>query len=180
MSNYFDALSGVDCSAHVESKGGFSYLSWPYAVGELKKRHPEATWEVAEYEGRPYMATPAGCFVKVSVTVDGVTHAQIHPVLDNRNKTVKEPDAFQVNTSIQRCLVKAIALHGLGLYIYAGEDLPEAAKPEPVADVEAALKECRSDEELADLWLNRLTKEQRKDFADQKEIRKAELQENAA
>ena len=74
---------------------------------------------------RPYMQTDAGCFVQVSLTVDGVTRSQIHPVLDNVNKTVMQPNAFQVNTSIQRCLAKVIALHGLGLYIYAGEDLPE-------------------------------------------------------
>ena len=71
------------------------------------------------------MQTDAGCFVQVSLTVDGVTRSQIHPVLDNVNKTVMQPNAFQVNTSIQRCLAKVIALHGLGLYIYAGEDLPE-------------------------------------------------------
>jgi hypothetical protein len=74
---------------------------------------------------RPYMQTDAGCFVQVSLTIDGVTRSQIHPVLDNVNKTVMQPNAFQVNTSIQRCLAKVIALHGLGLYIYAGEDLPE-------------------------------------------------------
>lgn len=124
MSNYFESLQKVDCSSHVEKKGKFSYLSWPFAVAELKKKHPSATWEVKKHEGAPYTKTPAGCFVEVEVDVDGVKLSQIHPVLDNRNQTILEPNAFQVNTSIQRCLVKAIALHGLGLYIYAGEDLP--------------------------------------------------------
>ena len=123
MGNYFTELASVDVSAHVEKKAGFDYLSWPFAVGELLQRHPEATWTVYDFDGSPYKQTPAGCFVKVGVTVNGTERIQWHPVLSG-NKTVKEPDAFQVNTSIQRCLVKAIALHGLGLSIYSGEDVP--------------------------------------------------------
>jgi len=127
--NYFDELSKVDCSKHVEKKGKFSYLSWPFAVSELRKRHPEATWEVVKsQDGLPFTMSPAGCFVEVAVIVNGVKLSQIHPVLDNNNRTIAEPNAFQINTSIQRCLVKAIALHGLGLYIYAGEDLPDAGE----------------------------------------------------
>ena len=72
------------------------------------------------------MKNGTGAYVQVSVNVDGIIRSQIHPVLDNRNNTIEKPNAFQVNTSIQRCLAKAIALHGLGLYIFAGEDLPEA------------------------------------------------------
>lgn len=127
--SYFEELSKVDCSEHVEKKGKFTYLSWPFAVSELRKRHPEATWEVVKSaEGLPFTMSPAGCFVEVAVTVNGIKLSQIHPVLDNNNKTIYEPNAFQINTSIQRCLVKAIALHGLGLYIYAGEDLPDVGK----------------------------------------------------
>lgn len=97
--NYFEELSKVDCSNHIEKKGQFSYLSWPFAVAELKKKHPAATWEVKKSEsGAPYTQTPAGCFVEVEVDVDGVKLSQIHPVLDNRNQTIKEPNAFQVNT----------------------------------------------------------------------------------
>lgn len=140
MSNYFSTLNEVDCSKHIERKGGFSYLSWPFAVKELLTRHPDATWEVAEYNGAPYTTTPAGCFVKVSVTVNGHTRSQVHPVLNNNNQTVKEPNAFQINTSIQRALVKAIALHGLGLYIYAGEDLPDKPEEPPPFATEAARK----------------------------------------
>jgi hypothetical protein len=70
------------------------------------------------------MKTDTGYFVQVTVTVNMIDRTQVHPVLDNRNQTIDEPNAFQINTSIQRCLAKAIALHGLGLYIYAGEDLP--------------------------------------------------------
>lgn len=122
--NYFETLLRVNVSGHVEKKSGFSYLSWPFAVAELRKRHPDATWEVMRFDGRPYMDTQAGVFVEVAVTVNGITLSQIHPVLDHRNKPIKEPNAFDINTSIQRALVKAIALHGLGLGVYAGEDLP--------------------------------------------------------
>lgn len=125
----FQILSNVDVSQHIEKKGKFNYLSWPWAVTYLKTYFPGATWKVHEYESAdgilaPYMKTDCGYFVKVTVTVKGDALAQTHPVLDSRNRPIVEPDAFQVNTSIQRCLVKAIALHGLGLYIYAGEDLP--------------------------------------------------------
>lgn len=124
--NYFEELNKVDVSKHVEKKGGFSYVSWPYAVAELRKRHPTATWKAIRFDGKPFLQTDAnGCFVEVEVTVEGVSLSQVHPVLDNRNKPIPIPSAFDINTSLQRALVKAIALHGLGLYIYAGEDLPE-------------------------------------------------------
>jgi hypothetical protein len=122
--NYFAELSKIDVSEHIEKKGKFSYLSWAWAVDQLRKKHPDATWEVIRFNGMPFMQTECGYFVEVAVTVNGVTLSQIHPVLDNFNKPIAKPNSFQINTSIQRCLVKAIALHGLGLYIYAGEDLP--------------------------------------------------------
>tara|TARA_R100000808_G_scaffold24544_1_gene56803 strand:+ start:553 stop:1140 length:588 start_codon:yes stop_codon:yes gene_type:complete len=125
----FDILSKVDVNEHKKKKGQFDYLSWPWAVAEMLKAKPEASWHVHEYEidGKicPYMSTEAGFFVKVSVTIDGILRSQVHPVLDNRNQTIESPNAQEINKSIQRCLAKAIALHGLGLYIYAGEDLPE-------------------------------------------------------
>ena len=124
--NYFTELDRVDVTRHIEKKGKFSYLSWAFAVRELKKRHPSATWTVHEYgeDNIPYIKTECGFFVKVTVTVDGIDATQVHPVLDHQNKTVNAPNAFQINTSIQRCLAKAIALHGLGIHLYAGEDLP--------------------------------------------------------
>ena len=128
-SNIFETLDKIDVSTHTEKKGQFNYLSWAWAVRELLRVAPEATWTVHEWglEGnkQPYMQTEAGCFVKVSVSVNNIVREQVHPVLDNRNQPIKKPNAFQVNTSIQRCLAKAIALHGLGLYIFAGEDLPD-------------------------------------------------------
>lgn len=127
MDNYFAVLNKIDVSKHVEKKGQFSYLSWPFAVQQLRQADPAATWEVKRFAGLPYLQTDLGFFVEVAVTVQGVTLSQVHPVLDSKNRPIAMPTTFDVNTSIQRCLVKAIALHGLGLYIYAGEDLPEGA-----------------------------------------------------
>ena len=129
----FDKLNEINVNEFTEKKGNFTYLSWAWAVRELLKVSPDATWKIHEWgiEGskQPYMQTQAGCFVQVTVTVGNIDRTQVHPVLDHRNKTIEEPDAFQINTSIQRCLAKAIALHGLGLYIYAGEDLPTPPQP---------------------------------------------------
>ena len=126
--NYFARLNQINVSDHVEKKGDFSYLSWPYAVAQLRLADPAAFWEVRRFDGLPYLKTETGYFVEVAVTVQGVTLSQIHPVLDGKNRPIFEPTAFDINTSIQRCLVKAIALHGLGLYVYAGEDLPDGEK----------------------------------------------------
>lgn len=129
MDNYFAQLNQINVSDHVEKKGEFSYLSWPFAVAQLRLADPAATWEVRRFDGLPYLHSETGYFVEVAVTVQGVTLSQIHPVLDGRNQPIAEPTAFDINTSVQRCLVKAIALHGLGLYIYAGEDLPDGQAP---------------------------------------------------
>ena len=133
-SNYFATLSAINVSDHIEKKGGFSYLSWPFAVSQLRLADPTATWEVRRFDGRPYLLCEAGVFVEVAVTVQGITLSQIHPVLDGRNRPIPAPNAFDINSSIARCLVKAIALHGLGLYIYAGEDLPQVASTEAAND----------------------------------------------
>ena len=135
MSNLFEELAKVDCSAHVEKKGKFTYLSWPFAFGELFKRHPKAEIEAREWDGFPAVQGPKGWMVQVSVTLDGVRRTQWHPVLDSNNRPIAEPDVFQINTSLQRAAVKAIALHGLGLYIYAGEDLPEGVEPAAVETI---------------------------------------------
>ena len=124
--NYFTELDQVDVTKHIEKKGKFSYLSWAYAVRELKKRHPEATWVVHEYGENcvPFVSTECGFFVKVTVIVNDVEMTQVHPVLNHSNKPIATPNSFEINTSIQRCLAKAIALHGLGIHLFAGEDLP--------------------------------------------------------
>ncbi len=124
MEQYFARLNQINVSEHLEKKGEFSYLSWPFAVAQLRLADPTAIWEVRRFDGLPFLKTETGYFVEVAVVVQGITLSQIHPVLDGKNRPIFEPTAFDINTSIQRCLVKAIALHGLGLYVYAGEDLP--------------------------------------------------------
>lgn len=132
MSNesVFDKLSKVNVNGKTEKKGKFTYLSWAFAWEELKKVAPSATTKVYHNiaTGLPYFgAGDAGVIVKVGVTVDGIEHINYLPCMDFKNKAIPESkvDMMDVNKAIQRATVKAIALHGLGLYIYAGEDLPE-------------------------------------------------------
>ena len=122
----FMKLFRKDVSKYVKQKGKFNYLSWAYAWQELKKVCPTARYGVTKAEdGSPFFQTACGYFVEVWVDVEGVSLSQVHPVLDNRNESIENPTSFQINTSIQRALAKCTALHGLGLYIFAGEDLPE-------------------------------------------------------
>ena len=131
----FMKLFKTDVSEYVKQKGDYNYLSWAFAVQELKRVCPNARWGVTKAEdGSPFFKTACGYFVDVWVEVDGVSLSQIHPVLDHRNEAVENPNAFQINTSLQRALAKCIALHGLGLYIFAGEDLPE---PDALTPAEA-------------------------------------------
>ena len=129
----FETLSAIDVGQFTEKKGNFTYLSWADAVNVLLKHYPDATWRVlTNPDGYPYTPCPAGAFVTVELTIDGIPRTQVHPVLDFRNKAISEPNAFDVNTAIQRCLAKAISLHGLGLYIYRGEDLPDYAPKDKI------------------------------------------------
>ena len=135
MSNYFTALNEINVSDKIEKKNGLSYLSWAWAWAELKKRHPDANYTVYENaEGRCYHHDGKTAWVKTGVTILGLEHIEYLPVMDSRNKSIplESITSFDVNKAIQRSLTKAVARHGLGLYIYAGEDLPEGEEPEPV------------------------------------------------
>lgn len=138
MTNYFTELNNINVNDKTEKKNGLTYLSWAYAWGEIKKRHPDATYTVYEREdGCIYWTDGRTCWVKTGVTVNGLEHIEYLPVMDTRNKSIplENVTSFEVNKAIQRSLTKACARHGLGLYIYAGEDLPEEEK---TAAVEAA------------------------------------------
>ena len=133
--NTFNKLNKVNIKEYIEHKGQFMYLSWAHAVEEVCSVEPETTWEVHEYEQEngllaPYMKTDTGFYVRVTVWVNGIARSQTHPVLDHKNQPIAKPNSIQINTSIQRCLAKAIALHGLGLSLFYGEDLPKDAKEE--------------------------------------------------
>ena len=128
MENYFAALNQIDVTGKTEKKNGLTYLSWAWAWGELKKRHPDTTYTVYEdAQGRFYHTDGKTCWVKTGVTVCGIEHIEYLPVMDYKNKSIPadQVTSFDVNKAIQRSLTKAVARHGLGLYIFAGEDLPE-------------------------------------------------------
>lgn len=130
--NIFTELNAIDVNSKVEKKNGLTYLSWAWAWGELKKRYPEATYMI--YENTlptgyvvNYFTDGRTAYVKTGVTINGLEHIEELPVMDYRNKSIplEALTSFDVNKAIQRSLTKAVARHGLGLYIYAGEDLPE-------------------------------------------------------
>ena len=143
MDNYFNDLYAVNVNGHTEKKNNLTYLSWAWAWGEIKKRHPDATYTVYENaDGWNYHTDGRTCWVKTGVTVNGIEHIEYLPVMDYKNKSipVENVTSYDVNKSIQRSLTKACARHGLGLYIYAGEDLPEEdenATKKPKADSSA-------------------------------------------
>ena len=142
--NYSD-LRKVNVNEHIEKKNGLSYLSWAWAVDQLLQLDNAATWSYGE-------PTKFGETLMVFCTVEAFGKkmtAQL-PVMDYRNKAIPNPDAMSVNTAMQRCLAKAIALHGIGLYIYSGEDVPEedvVKKPKAVTPL-AGAKDGISKEDL--------------------------------
>lgn len=143
----FDTLYPVDVSEHKEEKNGLSYLSWVWAWTEVKKRFPDANYRIIKFDGIPYAYDDkTGYMVYTEVTINGITHEMWLPVMDSNNCamkkdayevqtkykkiTVKPATMFDINKSIMRCLTKNLSMFGLGLYIYAGEDLPEDASQE--------------------------------------------------
>ena len=135
MDNKHIGLLSVNVNDHIEKKGQLKYLSWAWAWAEALKADNNATFEVKMFGDMPYCSIGQTCMVWVTVTMFGKPLMCQLPVIDNRNKPIINPDAFAINTSIMRCLAKAVALHGLGLYIYAGEDLPESFDDEPAQPV---------------------------------------------
>lgn len=154
--NYFTQLNTVNVNEHTEKKNGLTYLSWSFAVSEISKRYPQMTYTIWKDENnRPYIFDPAlGYMVFTSVTIDGETKEMWLPVMDNANNAMKDvpytkktkykeievaaATMFDINTAIMRCLVKNFAMFGLGLYIYAGEDLPEEDEEEKARREEEA------------------------------------------
>ena len=124
----FEILNEINVNEHTEQKNGLTYLSWAWAWGTLKKHFPDATYTVYENaQGLNYHTDGRTCWVKTGVTVEGIENIEYLPVMDFKNRSIPadQVTSFDVNKAIQRSLTKAVARHGLGLYIYAGEDLPE-------------------------------------------------------
>lgn len=144
--NYFEQLNALNVNEHTEKKTTgnttLTYLSWAWAWAEVKKKHPETVYEIIKFDGLPYVFDPkTGYMVYTAVTIEGVRHEMWLPVMDSNNRamfdhpykvqtkyktfTVQAATMFDINKTIMRCLTKNLAMHGLGLYIYAGEDIPE-------------------------------------------------------
>lgn len=152
MSDAFKTLNAINVNENTEKKNGLTYLSWAWAWAELKKVYPDATYQIRQFDGKPYLYDEnLGYMVMTEMTVDGITHEMWLPVMDGANKamkdkpytvqtkykeiTVQPATMFDINTAIMRCLTKNIAMFGLGLYIYAGEDLPEEEAAQAQEDI---------------------------------------------
>ena len=175
--NQIDLLK-VNVNDHKEEKNGLSYLSWAWAWAEVIKADPLATFEVKLFNNEPFMTVGDTAMVWVTVTIFGKAVTCWLPVMNSRNAPIsiqgrkfqdkygkeqtEKVDAFNVNTSLMRCLTKAVAMHGLGLYIYAGEDLPE--KEDETKEVPKEVKKARNLPPQPTEWDN--GDESRKLFAD--------------
>ncbi len=130
--NVFKTLSAVNCNEHTEKKGSLTYLSWAWAWQMVKDHFPTAQYTIYENpDGWNYFTDGKTCWVKTGITIEGIEHIEYLPVMDQRNQSIPfdQVRSTDVNKAIQRSLTKACARHGLGLYIYAGEDLPDAPRP---------------------------------------------------
>ena len=180
----FEVLSAINVNEHTEKKNGLTYLSWAWAWQEVKKHYPDAFYTIYENkDGLNYHTDGRTCWVKTGVTIDGLEHIEYLPVMDYRNAsiTVDKVTSFDVNKAIQRSLTKAVARHGLGLYIYAGEDLPEGENTDDkmdaaVHDIEAA----KDVEELKEVYF-KYEKDLKNDkrFVNAVNARKAKLEKVA-
>ena len=138
-----ETLLKTNVNEHTERKQNLTYLSWAWAWAEALKADPKATYKVEMFGDKCFMDINGTAMVWVTVTIfDKAMTCQL-PVMDHRNKAIPKPDAFQVNTAIMRCMTKALSLHGLGLYIYAGEDLPEGEQVQEEAPQKQTLTNAR-------------------------------------
>jgi hypothetical protein len=146
----YNEIRKINVNEHTDRKGKFTYLSWAWAVDQLLQLDPKATWD---YQAPMQFGDTLMVFC--SVTAFGKTMTAQLPVLNHQNKAIANPNAMDVNTAMQRCLAKAIALHGLGLYIYAGEDVPDEPTPdlsELANNCVIEIKNCKTIDELKDTY----------------------------
>lgn len=130
----FETLNAINVNSHTEKKNGLTYLSWAWAWAEVKKAYPNATYRIYENQmGLNYHTDGKTAWVKTGVTIEGIEYIEYLPIMEGNRKSMplEKITSHDVNTAIQRSLTKACARHGLGLYIYAGEDLPEGEAEEP-------------------------------------------------
>jgi hypothetical protein len=153
------AMLKTNVNEHTEKKNNLTYLSWAWAWAEALKADPEAIYKIEMFGDKCFMDINGTAMVFVTVTLFGKPMTCQLPVMDYRNKAIPNPDAFAVNTAIMRCMTKALSLHGLGLYIYAGEDLPEGESDEgtpdegKMLDYIAAIEATTTLDDLKDIYI---------------------------
>ena len=162
IKSVFSTLNAVNCNGHTEKKNNLTYLSWAWAWAEVKKLYPNASYTIYENANQwNYFTDGKTCWVKTGVTIEGLEHIEYLPVMDFRNNSIPadKVTSFDVNKAIQRSLTKACARHGLGLYIYAGEDLPEEEQPtaQPKNDIDilkliAEVNACTKSADVTKMW----------------------------
>lgn len=166
IKSVFSTLNAVNCNGHTEKKNNLTYLSWAWAWAEVKKLYPNASYTIYENANQwNYFTDGKTCWVKTGVTIEGLEHIEYLPVMDFRNNSIPadKVTSFDVNKAIQRSLTKACARHGLGLYIYAGEDLPEEEQPtaqqpaQPKNDMDllkliADVNACTKSADVTKMW----------------------------
>lgn len=153
----FEVLNAINVNEHTEKKNNLTYLSWAWAWAEVKKHYPDAFYTIYENrDGLNYHTDGRTCWVKTGVTINGLEHIEYLPVMDFRNASISydKVTSFDVNKAIQRSLTKAAARHGLGLYIYAGEDLPEVqnAADDKFGAIILEVAAAKDTDELKDLY----------------------------
>jgi hypothetical protein len=174
----YNEIRKINVNEHTDKKGKFTYLSWAWATDQLLQLDPMATWE---YQSPMQFGDTLMVFC--SVTAFGKTMTSQLPVLNHQNKAISNPNAMDVNTAMQRCLAKAIALHGLGLYIYAGEDVPDEPTPDLTEEAgkwTLAISKSKTIDELKDIYgsaYKSLSKDKSAvaKISDAKDAKKAEL-----
>lgn len=150
----WQTLSAINCNDKVEEKNGLKYLSWAWAWAEVKKAYPNATYTIYENkDGLNYHHDGKTAWVKTGVTIEGIEMIEYLPVMDFKNKSipVENITSFDVNKTIQRSITKACSRHGLGSYLYAGEDLPES-ESNSLEEAISACKECTDIPSLQATW----------------------------
>lgn len=184
----FGVLNAINCNGHTEKKNGLTYLAWAWAWQMVKENYPTAFYTIYENaDGLNYHTDGRTCWVKTGVTIEGLEHIEYLPVMDYRNASIPKDKvtSMDVNKAIQRSLTKACARHGLGLYIYAGEDLPSGEVEKMSADDEAdfelacqRMKEAKNRDELVAIWNDCPKFHTRQEFVDRLNARQTELSNN--
>ena len=184
----FGVLNAINCNGHTEKKNGLTYLAWAWAWQMVKENYPTAFYTIYENaDGLNYHTDGRTCWVKTGVTIEGLEHIEYLPVMDFRNASIAKDKvtSMDVNKAIQRSLTKACARHGLGLYIYAGEDLPSGEAEKISADDEAdyelacqRIKEAKNRDELVVIYNDCPKFHSRQEFVDRLNARQEEFNNN--